>query len=117
MSKNPFEPDVSFEELTPEARKVFDWLINKTRFLNAFEHILKAREYEQTRKDQGKISLRKMRKLKKQVAALNIPEGMNCVSTFRLAQAEYYQAKYYFDEAVRELYLRTFKDDEKKESD
>jgi len=117
MSKYLFEPEVSFEELTPEAREVFNWLINKTRFLNAFKHILKAREYDQALKDQGGISLRKMRKLRKQVAALNIPEGMICVSTFRLAESEYYQAKYFFDEAVRELYLRTFKDDEKKESD
>lgn len=105
-----FLPDTSFEDLPPAARELFDILIHQTRFLNAFEYILKAREYDQERDKEKAKTWKTDKKRKRQAAELSVPEGYVCVSKFWLSLAEYYQAKYFFDEAILDLYLRTFND-------
>jgi len=103
MSKYLRKPDTSFEDLSPEARELFDRLINNTRFLNAFEHILKAQRYLTEKDRQKELSWQAERKRDNQIAALDIPEGYKCVSVFELGQADYYHAQYFIDEAVREI--------------
>ena len=106
MSNSLFEPDTRLEDLTPVTRELFDMLISKTRFLNALENILKAREYDRNHlelKEQGKTTLQKSRNAKRQIAALDIPDGYVCVSMFRASMSEYHQALYLAEEAVRDL--------------
>jgi len=90
--------------LKPEARELFDRLISKTKFLEAFEHLLKAREYDREYKQEQekhiKMSWQAKSKLKNQIAALNIPEGYICVSKFRLVAAEYSTAEIIYKNAL-----------------
>jgi len=112
MSGNLWKPKISLVEFSPEARELFDRLINETRFLDAFEHILKAREYDrewdQHRPQWKKMSWQAKRKLNKQIDDLSVPEGYTCVPKFHFADAEYETAKFIFDSALYDLrYSRT----------
>ena len=103
MSKYQFRKDTKFEDLSPEARELFDRLINNTRFLDAFEHIIKTRKYLTENKRQKELSWQAERNLKAQIAALDIPPGYACVSLFVLADAEYSRANRIFDDALRNI--------------
>ena len=101
------ESIAAINALTPEARELFDRLICNTTFLQVFQHIIKAREYDrgyaQFAPQWRNMSWQARRKLKNQVAALNIPEGFICDRQYGFANAEYYTAQYHFDQALQDL--------------
>ena len=96
----------AIEALTPEELILFESLICRTRFLCAFEHILKAREYnkEWSESIPKRMTRQSKEKCRKQIEALDIPKGYVCVQKFWIADSMCDYAHHIVNDAVRALY-------------